>query len=231
MCLIRLAGHFINNPNHIDKLICIKGLPEEWIFRPSKFGGKELVHPWKPDVDANIPESIRHLCEPTEVTIVFPPIEKGKESVVDKIMVLGIKFDYMTEPGQVLWEKIERYLDRMTPRDQRIPVPVLVAPDQKSQFNPHMPRRTPRGSLELIPSDIPVVDLRIPVIETVSASAPVSTAVLVAPVTPVVSVPAPIVEEKKAEVFKCEKCDKVFDKKRALFMHDVRGHKKEVAKV
>ncbi|HEX9504277.1 MAG TPA: hypothetical protein VF974_08255 [Patescibacteria group bacterium] len=158
--LIRLCGHFIDNPGHRDKLIAIKGLPEEWILRPSRFGGKELVKPWIPDIEANIPKSIRNLCEPIEITVVFPPIHKDADYVVDHLTIIGIRFDYMTEPGHELWEKIEDYIERMTPRDQRILKPCIVAPDQKSEFNPHMAKRSVRGGLEFHPCDIPVIDLR-----------------------------------------------------------------------
>lgn len=157
--LIRLAGHFINNPNHIDKLISIKGLPEEWMFRKT-VNGIELAPPWQPDIEANIPLHIRHLCEPRDVTFSFPPIEKGRQGVVETRKVIGLKLDFMTGPGSEMWEKVERYLDKMTPRDQKVPEPVLVAPNQKSEFSPHYGRRTVRGSLELVPADIPEVDLR-----------------------------------------------------------------------
>lgn len=207
--LIRIAGHHFNNPSHIDKMICIKGLPEEWLFRKSKFG-KELLAPWKPDVEENIPQSIRHLCDPVEVTFVFPPIERGRDYVVDTKTVIGLKFEYMTEPGHELWEKIERYLDRMTPRDQKIPEPVLVAPNQKSDFNPHKARRTVRGSLEFEKCEIPVVDLR-------------TEAEKVALVQPVI-VAKPVIQK---EVFKCDQCPKEYDKKNSLRLHVLHGHKKE----
>lgn len=156
--LIKLAGHYPNNPAHIDKMICIKGLPEDWIFRTTK-EGKELVKPWIVDNEDTIPKEIRHLCEPTDIVEIFPPIEKGRYPVKDKKTILGIKLEYNTQPAQELWEKIERYLDRMTPRDQKVPEPVLMAPDQKSSFNPHKARRTQRGSLEMSPCEIPVIDL------------------------------------------------------------------------
>ncbi len=221
--LIRLCGHYQNNPNHIDKLISIKGLPEEWFFKPSKYGGKELLKVWEADVEANIPKDIRHLCEPVEITEVFSPIEKGREPVVDRRTILGVRFNFMTQPGQELWEKIERYIDRMTPRDQKIPVPVLVAPDHKSPFNPHAVRRTVRGSIELYTADIPEVDLRTPVIETVTQAASPAPAVIVPPLMQVKTQVAPMTT---AEIFNCDQCDKQFLKKQALAMHKVAGHKK-----
>ena len=98
--LIRLCGHFPSNPGHIDKLISIKGLPTEWIFRENvKFGGKELVKPWEVDVEENIPKDIRHLCEPTEIIEVFPPIAPGQPPVVDKRTIIGIRFNFMDAAG------------------------------------------------------------------------------------------------------------------------------------
>ncbi len=226
--LIRLCGHFVNNPGHIDKLISIKGLPEEWLFRPSRAGGKELMPPWEPDVEANIPKEIRHLCEPVEITRVFPPIEKGRDAVIDKVTIIGIKFNYMSTPGQELWEKIERYLDRMTPRDEKVPVPIIVAPDHKSGFSPHVARRSARGSLELAATDtIPEVDLRIipTVTETINTTPP-------AVITQ--TIPQPVVPAKEPEpAFPCDKCPKTFFKKQALSMHKMKMHsaKKEIVGV
>lgn len=226
--LIRLCGHFLNNPNHIDKLIAIKGLPSEWFFRETKHG-KELMRPWEPDVEANIPKDIRHLCEPVEITRVFPPIEKGKDPVIDKVTILGVRFDFMSQPGQELWEKIERFVDRMTPRDQKIPVPVLVAPDHKSAFNPHAVRRTVRGSLEFFTSDIPEVDLRVPTTQTITlANAPPPTVEMKPPLMEVKAATVPL---PPAEVFNCDQCEKQFLKKQALVMHKRAGHKVEAPKV
>lgn len=227
--LIRLCGHYLNNPNHIDKLISIKGLPDEWFFRPCKYGGKELIQPWEPDVEENIPQSIRHLCEPTEVTKVFPPIEKGKDSVIDKFTILGVRFNFMSNPGQELWEKIERYLERMTPRDERIPAPVLVAPNHTSMFNPHSVRKTVRGSIELIKADIPDVDLRKPYIEPVVAKVEIQPSVAATALSIVPNhnqTPQPVVDR----IFKCN-CGKQFNKEQGLRMHKTKAHSKQPAGV
>lgn len=220
--LIRLCGHHIDNPNHIDKLICIKGLPEDFFFKTTKHG-KELVRPWEPDIEENIPQQIRHLCDPVEITQVFPPIEKGKESIVDKKMVLGLRFNYISESGETMWEKIERYLERSVPRDKAVPKPVLVAPNQKSLFDPHEARRTSRGSLELRKSEIPVIELDPP-------AAPAQ--ILVQPIAPTVTVTAPtttvtkvaeLSESVKQGGFKCEPCGKEFNE-RGLRMHNMKRH-------
>lgn len=226
--LIRLCGHFLNNPNHIDKLISIKGLPEEWFFKASKHGGKELVKPWEPDVEANIPQSIRHLCEPEEITLVFPPIEKGREAVIEKTTILGVRFNFMSQPGQELWEKIERYLERMTPRDERIPQPVIVAPNHLSQFDPHASRKTVRGSVEFFKADIPNVDLRRP--EPIFVPAP--TVVVQAPVVATApAAPQQVVVPPPATVYACEECQKPFDKEQGLRMHKMKSHPKQAVAV
>lgn len=225
--LIRICGHYPNNPAHIDKLISIKGLPEEWIFRNVKrtiagelIEGRELVQPWEPDIDENIPSQIRHLCEPVEIVKIFPPIEKGRDSVVDRRTIMGIRFDFMSQPGQDLWEKVERYLDRMTPRDQKVAVPVVVAPDHKSMFNPHEARRSARGSLELRPCEIPEVDLRIiPSAQTQTVISVPQPAVIV---QPIITLPT----EPQAVKLACDQCPKVFTKDRALKMHKIAAHKK-----
>jgi hypothetical protein len=223
--LIRLCGHFIDNPRHVDKLICIKGLPESYFFRPSRFGGKELISPWTPDNESNIPQSIRYLCEEIEITKAFPPIEKGKDSVVDKYKILGVKLEYTSGPGQEMWEQIEGYLERMIPRDQRVPKPVLCAPDQKSEFNPTSARRTVRGSLELQSG------VAIPVI-VLSDPTPV-----VSPIVQSINLQSPIIQEKKQEIksevkqeikpetFLCKKCNVNFPDQKSRHSHYTRGHK------
>src|SRR5205814_6003769 len=126
-----------------------------------------------------------------------------------------IKYDYNTEPGHDLWNKIERYLETTTPRDQKIPEPVIVAPNQKADFNPHRARRTVRGSLEFETCDIPVVDLRsfLQPSETVSQAQAIVAQIPDSP--PIVSKP----------VFKCEECGRKFRKEGFVRIH-ARVHKK-----
>lgn len=215
--LIRLIGHYIDNPNRIDKLIAIKGLPEEWFFRQSRFG-RELIKPWEPDVEANIPRDCRHLCEPIEFVQVFAPVEKGREYVVDTRIANALRFDYVTEQGQTMWDQIERYLERTVPRDKMVPKPVLVAPDHKSSYSPHEARRSVRGSLELRPAEVPFVDLT-PEVKKEPIVAP--------PVTPPAAATAPVIKAP-TDLFACEQCSKSFKNKQALGMH-TRFHIKKVA--
>jgi hypothetical protein len=221
--MIRLAGHFIDNPNHIDKLICIKGLPDDMFFRNGAHG-RELIRPWVADVEVNIPKEIRHLCDEFKFVQYFPPIDKDHKGFVDEITALGVKFEYISEAGQTMWERIERYLERSVPRDQIIPKPVLVAPNQKSGFDPHEARRGARGNLELRKADVPVIDLRQPEpTPTVVVQPPVQTATVYA--APVVkletkqSEPAPIAEK----LSRCDPCQKDFNE-RGLRMHNMKKH-------
>lgn len=222
--LIKLAGHFVNNPQLIDKIISIKGLPFEWFFRHnSRHGGYELVTPWEVDVNANIPASIRHLCEEHSITVVFPPIEKGRDSVVEKRNIPAVKLDYSRGPGQEMWERIERYLEQSVPRDQLIPKPVLCAPNQKSEFSPHEVKRNSRGSLELRPAEVPEIDV------TKSFTSRVEEK----PIEPQVEKKVTVEKEdnpEESKVWECKKCGTNFTDLKLYRGHNLRC-KKVVEKV
>ena len=216
--LIRLVGHFRNNPKSIDKLIAIKGLPEDWIFRELPNGeGKTLVSPWIADIDKNIPHDIRSACEPVYLTFKYPPIEKGAKEVLEKRQVLGIKLDYMTEPGRELWDKIERYLEGTVPRDMQVPKPVLCSRDERSPFETHAAKRNSTGSLELIPSPIPEIDLTPYTIKKVEYVEP----------PPVLVEKEPEGPTRMAKEFKCDECEKEFAFEKVLKRHKRQNHKKE----
>lgn len=218
--LIRIVDHFRNNPKRIDKLIAVKGLPEEWLYFEGP-EGRELRRPWQPDIDANIPRDLRHLCDEQYFVFRYPPIEKGASWVIEKRKVSGIKIDYNTEPGREMWDQVERFIEESIPRNERIPVPVVCAKDERSAFETYTPRRTPTGSLEFVPSTVPEVDLtRYKVQETMIQAPPVPVA-------------APAVEPKKEiareqpPIFACPVCSKSFFKERALWMHKMKAHPKE----
>lgn len=217
--LIRICDHFKDNPKRIDKLIAVKGLPEDWFFREGP-EGKELKRPWQPDVEANIPMDIRHLCEPMYLIFRHPPIERGQKEIIEKRQVIGFKIDYNTEPGRQMWDDVERYIEESTPRSERIPVPVLCAKDERSSFETYTPRRTSRGSLELVPSQIPLVDLALYV------QAPE----IVKPVAPVAveatPEPEPAAAEKQPE-FRCEDCSYTHKSKQGVRMHATKKHPKK----
>lgn len=206
-------------------MIIINGLPNDWFFKPSvrNPGSKELVHPWQIFEEINIPRDIRHLCEEHQVTFVFPPIEKGGNYTIDTKRILGLKFDFMTEAGQVLWEKIEKYVDATVPRDQRVPDPVLMAPNHRASYAPHAARRTVRGSLEMVPSEVPVINL-VSVVPFYSSITTTTAAVPVAPVVEQVNGRKKRKAEQLVDV-KCEICAKQFNKQSAIRMHMVSVHK------
>ena len=239
--LIKLIGHHIDNPRHIDKLIAIKGLPDDWFFGnvDRKIGGervmgKQLLPPFTVDPENTIPREIRHLCEPREIIKIFPAIEPGKDPFVDRFTILGVRLNYLTEPGEVMWERIERYLDRVVPRDQLVPKPVVMAIDQKSGFNPHEGRRDSKRHLEFRPAEVPFVDL----------TALLSTKATLPEVKTVESAPAKDIEKpvvKQAETvsvtppaavrqeYKCPDCNVIFEKDRALRMHRMKKHRQQMA--
>ncbi len=227
--LIRLASHHLNNPTHIDKLIFIKGLPDDWIFRSLPGGGRELKKPWEPDIDRNIPSEVRVLCEPMEITFNYPPLERGKEGFSEKKNILGLKLFYGTEPARELWEKIERYLEKTIPRDQLVPKPVLVARDLKSPFQLHEARRNSQGSLEYHPCEqVPMIDLGSYII---SSPTSVPHIAIVPESEPVKASPKDPLEPDRINVpghpFACLECNKKFRSKGIWAMHRGRFHKAE----
>lgn len=224
--LIRICDHFRNNPKRIDKLIAIKGLPEEWLFRDTT-EGRELRKPWQADVDANIPHDIRNLCEPMHVNFRYSPIERGQKEILDRRQILGLKLDYNTEPGREMWDQVERYIEETIPRNERLPVPVVCAKDERSAFETYRPRRTATGSLEFVQAPVPEVDLT-----KYTVTTPVLAPVVSPPPTTLVDSPpatAPQVSSTlppQATTFVCEVCSVSFGKAQALRMHKTKKHPK-----
>lgn len=216
--LLRICDHFRDNPKRIDKLIAIKGLPKEWFFKETE-QGIELKKPWEPDVDKNIPTEIRHLCEPFRLIMRYPPIHNQAKEVIEEKQVLCLRIDYNTEPGRQMWDDVERYIEESTPRNERIPVPVVCAKDERSAFETYTPRRNSRGSLELVPSPVPLVDLT-KYVEVRVEPKPAEN-------VPVATFPETLIPQK--DEFKCSQCDRVFGSEHALKIHRSRpsNHKKE----
>lgn len=183
--------------------------------------GVELKMPWKPDIDLNIPHDIREVCEPMYVTIRYPSIDSSKPGVIEKRKILGVKIDFNTEPGREMWERVERYVEESTPRDERIPVPVVCSKDERSAFETFTPRRNATGSLEMISAPVPVVDLTRFIKEETPAIPPAA----------VVLEELSRAEDKQPQDFQCSECRKVFKSQHGLKIHLVRpkGHVKEKA--
>lgn len=219
--LIRICDHFKDNPKRIDKLIAIKGLPEEWMFRDSP-EGKELKRPWEPDVDKNIPMDIRGFCDPMYVIIRYSAISADRKPTIEQRKIYGVRIDYNSEPGRQMWDDVERFVEESTPRDERIPVPVLCAKDERSSFETYTPRRTSRGSLELVPSEVPVVDLT----KWIAPKPVVVPSISPEPLSPPVAA-APVSAEVQGQPFKCTDCDYTHRSKAGLRMHSMKRHPKE----
>lgn len=226
MALIRICDHFRDNPKRIDKLIAIKGLPEEWFFRETELG-KELKKPWEADIEKNIPHDIRHLCEPMYLVFRYPPIDANKKEVIEKRQVLGFRIDYNSEPGRQMWEDVERYIEESVPRNERIPVPVVCSRDERSAFETFAPRRNSRGSLELTPADVPFLDLT-KYIQVKAQDAPV----VISKPSEFINNPSQATESMVSarptqSSFKCEECDYTHHSPRGVRMHAVKRHPKK----
>lgn len=216
--LIRICDHFRNNPKRIDKLIAIKGLPKEWLF--VERDGIELRKPWQPDIDANIPLEIRNLCEPMYVNFRYSPVERGQKEIIDRRQILGLKIDYNSEPGREMWDQIERYMEETIPRNERVPVPVVCARDERSAFETYRPRRTATNSLEFVPAPVPEIDLNQYKVVVVEHIPPVVSPLTTTPATVVTSPPL----EPQATILKCNECDYEHKSKAGLRMHKMKRH-------
>lgn len=197
------------------------------MFRTRPDGGKELTAAFTPDIPENIPKFIRHLCTPTDVVKYFPPIEKGKDGILDHQTILGVRLDYMTENGRSMWTRIQRYMDDCLPRHAKVPEPVIVARDQKSPFETYLPRKRVSGGVELEPCEIPVIDLDIEIAKP---------ALVLPPVPPIQDSP-PKIEPVSLPVqpavvdFKCPDCEFTHAKKQGISMHRIKRHPKVKAGV
>jgi hypothetical protein len=194
--LIRLSAHHSRrNMNGIDEMIAIQGLPDDLIFRFHE-GKRYLKGPWEIDPEKNIPKHIREHCETFDIAVDLPK-ERNEmtgtlQMVTDTVQAIGFRIALDNNPGKELWARIERLIEGHTPNDKKIPRPAIVAPNQKEDFF-------------LSAEDIPVVDLRPKMTETVT----------------VVTTPSPIVQMKVEgpSSFSCLVCHKSFSEKRGLWMH------------
>ena len=203
--LIRIVSHFHKKNTHgIDELIRIENLPDDMMFW-HRNGKTYLKTPWQRDVDANIPTNIREHCTPIDITEDLPR-EKNEatglwQTPQDTVRILGVKLDLDSTPGMEMWKQLQRILDRGTSRDQKVPEPAVVAPNQKDPFF-------------LEASDIPVVILK----PELTEKSIVTETVVTAPVTPP---PLEVkVDEPKPDVFECGVCHKKFGQQRGLWMHE-----------
>lgn len=146
--LIRVVSHPTNNALHIDKLICLKGLPEKMMF-DVRNGKRFLKEPWKMDPIENLPKYIRSAFEPETITLYTPPFKSPNgdyyQALEDDHEVVAVQIDYQNGQGEQLWKQIERMIDMSTPRDEKLPVPVVVAVNRTE-------------NMSITAEEIPVVD-------------------------------------------------------------------------
>lgn len=143
--------------------------------------------------------------------------------MIEKKKILGVRIDYNSEPGRQMWDDIERFVEESMPRNERIPVPVICAKDEHAAFETYMPRRTARGSLELVPAPVPFVDLTKYIPEKVQ---PVIPSVAEVEKTGAISqpvVPQPV-EARDPSKFKCENCSFTHYSPNGLRMHRMKKH-------
>jgi len=136
--LIRLVSHPTDNPLHIDKLIYIKGLPDKMMF-DIKGDKRFLKEPWKIDPLDNLPRFIRDAFEPEEVYVHTPafaaPNGEKYAAIDDKVQVHAVQLDYQNGQGEQVWKQIERMIDMSTPRDERLPSPVIIAKNRTENIS------------------------------------------------------------------------------------------------
>lgn len=218
-------------------MIAVKGLPKEWFFRETA-EGVELKKPWEADVDANIPHDIRELCDPMYIVFRHPALQSGAKEVIEKRRVLGFRIDYNSEPGRQMWEDVERFIEESIPRNERVPVPVLCARDERASFETFTPRRNTRGSLELSPSPVPMIDLtEYKQVQVSDKNEKLADDFLI-PSSDFVpersshkednlDVKTEPFKESKNELLKCESCDYTHISPRGIRMHSMKKHPKK----
>lgn len=206
--LIRVISHFHKKNTHgIDELIRIDGLPDDFMFRRSN-GKVYLKAPWERDIDANIPVVIREHCTPMDITENLPR-EKNEatglwQEPTDTIRILGVRLNLDITPGMEAWKKLQRILDRDTPRDQKVPEPAVVAPNMTDPFF-------------LEAKDIPVVILRQEIV------APLFQQTVTVSTIPTPEIKMEVKVEEPApppQMFECGVCHKEFSAQRGLWMHE-----------
>lgn len=204
--LIRLISHPTDNPLHIDKLIYVEGLPDKMVF-DTRNGRKLLREPWKMDPVENLPKSIRDAFEPITVTVHTPafaaPNGEKYPALDDDMEVWALQLDYQNGQGESTWKQIERMIDMSTPRDERLPVPAVVAQNRIENFSLQA-EDVPRVSF-LKKEESPVTESRADAVDDKKV-------------------------EMKGTGLRCPVCNKTFDRDAQMRMHKARtGHRESRA--
>lgn len=207
--LIRLVNHSPSNKYHVDKMIRVEGIPESILFY-KRNGKLFLKAPWTIDVTENIPRDVIAMHQPSPIVfhVHTASPEKGMPAMDEEVTGYALSLDYQSGNCADIWDQIERLIELDTPRGERIPKPVVVAPDID---NDH---RNKGWSIRA--EDIPVVWLKG---LSLSPSAPPPDK------SPFENPPVP----QTLEEFPCD-CGRSFRQKQGLVMHRRKtGHGKPVA--
>lgn len=133
--LLRLVSHAKNNKMHIDKFICVEGIPDHMLFE-IRSGKKCLKSFLATDIPENIPKDIRkEFCDNDSVNKYIPRFEKGAEDIFQEVPFYSVVIDCATRQGADFWGSIERMIDDQTPRDRKVIEPIVVAKDLRSGFS------------------------------------------------------------------------------------------------
>jgi hypothetical protein len=209
--LIRLVSDSRNNPTGVDKLICIDGLPPEWLFDRRVVQDNEgeetmdfLKSPWELDITDNIPEGIRFKFQPEPFEVWFEtPMEMrpGVTITTNEIPFLkwkkkgyGIRLNVTTNAGEQMWAQVMDLLDRETPRTQRVPQAAIVGD---------------RSYWRLTSEQVPHVKLTGSEIEMPKEQVE---KILEKPIS-------------RPDQYACRECGDIFGKERGRWMHERRAHK------
>lgn len=131
--LIRLVNHHIKNPEMRDKLINIENFPESY-FIEVREGNKVIKNPWEVDNPQNLSRDIKdRFYKPmliSDVVTAYRDAHTTEEfyhkSRYYEIQCGVVKLDYATGPGEEVWSRVERLIEKTTPRDMPIPKPAIV---------------------------------------------------------------------------------------------------------
>jgi hypothetical protein len=208
--IIRIVSDGKNNPSHVDKLIVIEGLPEEWLFDRRKVVDDEgteerlfLKAPWELDITDNIPEGIRFKFQPEPFTVWFEtPMEIRPGTMVTNQKLewirwtnegYGVRLNVQSNAGESMWQQIVDLMDRETPRHQKIPQAAIVG----DKLNWHLTAaQVPHVKLTGSVADVPKEQI-------------VKIEPKIAP---------------RPDEYACQTCGDVFDRDRGRWMHERRKH-------
>jgi hypothetical protein len=206
--LLRLTNHHFNNKIMVDKLISLKGFPEDMFWQkvqgiytlddldPEGKNKKEVriglvvKEPFEPDVTENIPDDIiEKFGEEREI------YDRMDRQLLGPRKIVALRLDFSTGPGEIAWGKIWKVIDNNTGRFERVVRPAPVG-------NEHV------WTLDV--EDVPEFVLQpLPTEDTPASIQPK---------------PVPRDEETGKPQIHCDQCSYKSDDKRAVRMHKLGKH-------